>query len=395
MVDNKIQEDVREPAAPHRASIMTVQAEAKMHSGIDTLYRRYRTQARRAASRYYPFDAATAEDVVQDVFVSLCEAIDRIDTSRPMAGWIGRVTSNHCQDRRRREVVSQEVLRANTLEGMTSELTSRIEERDDLSHVLGALERLPAQQAYAFQRHYLQGIDQKTIADQLGVTNGYVSKLLKMARSTLLQEINGSTPKPGTEGIGKFAGVPADQKSRQNMNKKTNGESDKAGIGGIFRGLGNVVELLSNLADKANALEDQIQREGQAGNDRGVKAVYGYSLRVGGAGGKPVVQHFGNVKDGDHGATVDQQREPMIDVFDEGDHIQLVAELPGVDESDIRFALRHDVLELSAQRGDRRYYKEILLPSAVSLTGSKASYNNGVFELTLPKNPEAGPTGAE
>jgi HSP20 family protein len=219
--------------------------------------------------------------------------------------------------------------------------------------------------------------------------------MLKMARRTLLQEIDGSAPRLATEGIGSSRGVPADQKLRQNMNKKTNGGSDKTGIGGIFRGLGNVVELLSNLANKADALDHQIQQEGQIGDDRGVKAVYGFSLRVGGAGREPIVQRFGNVKDGEHGATVEQQREPMVDVFDESDHVQLVAELPGVDGPDIRFELRHDVLELSAQRGDRRYHKEILLPSAVSLTGSKASYNNGIFELTLPKIHEPGPTGAE
>lgn len=138
---------------------------------------------------YYPFDAAAVEDVVQDVFVSLCEAIDRIDTSKSMASWIGRVTSNRCRDRRRRAFATEEVLRANALRRRPSELEDRIEVRDDLSHVLSAIDRLPARQAYAFRKYYLQGVGQKTIAEQLGVTNGYVSKMLKMARSTLREEI--------------------------------------------------------------------------------------------------------------------------------------------------------------------------------------------------------------
>lgn len=180
------------------------------------------------------------------------------------------------------------------------------------------------------------------------------------------------------------------------MNEKTNGSSDKAGLGGILRGFGNVVELLSNLAEKADSLDQELRKEGQVGDARGLKAVYGFSLRVGGAGGEPVVQHFGNVKEDEErgGATVEQQREPMVDVFDESDHVQLVAELPGVEGPDIRFELRHDVLELSAQRGDRRYHKEILLPAAVSLQGSKSSYNNGIFELTLPKIEEPGSNGS-
>jgi HSP20 family protein len=375
---------------------MTMQAESEPRSGIDTLYRRYRAQARRTANRFYPFDAAEAEDVVQDVFVSLCETIDRIDVSRPMAGWIGRVTNNRCHDRRRRAMVTQQTIRANTSTGVASELEARIEGRDALSHILSALERLPAQQAHAFHEHYLQGVEQKVIAEQLGVTNGYVSKLLKMARSTLLQEIHESTPRLATEGTCGSRETTTDQKRRQSMNKKTNGSSDKAGIGGILRGFGNVVDLLSNLAEKADALGQEVRREGEAGDGRGVKAVYGFSLRVGGANGEPVVQHFGNVKDDEeHGATVEQQREPMVDVFDESDHVQLVAELPGVDGPDIRFELRHDVLELSAQRGDRRYHKEILLPAAVSLKGSRSSYNNGIFELTLPKIDESGSNGSE
>lgn len=172
------------------------------------------------------------------------------------------------------------------------------------------------------------------------------------------------------------------------MSKRTN-ESDSgsgAGIGGIFRGLGDVVDLLSTLAERASTLGPELQRQGQVGDDRGLKAVYGFSLRVGGPGGEPTIQHFGNVKEDDErGATVDEEREPMVDIFDEDGHIQLIAELPGVDEADIRFEVRHDVLELSANHGDRRYHKELLLPSAVSREGSSTSFNNGIFELTLPK----------
>lgn len=205
MVEDNIQEDSPRRAPGERqgrdlrASVITMQGGLEAHSGLDTLYRRYRTQARRTASRFYPFDAAEAEDVVQDVFVSLCETINRIDVSRPMAGWIGRATTNRCHDRRRREFVTQETLRANAPTGVTSELEARIEGRDALSHIMSALRRLPVQQARAFQEHYLQGVEQKTIAEQLGVTNGYVSKMLKMARSALLQEIHESAPRRATK----------------------------------------------------------------------------------------------------------------------------------------------------------------------------------------------------
>lgn len=182
-------------------TVVALTSESKGNSGVDTLYRRYRTQARRTASMYYPFDSAAVEDVVQDVFVSLCEAIERIDTSKSLAGWIGRATSNRCRDRRRRAFATKEVLRANSLRDMASEFETQIEVRDDLCHVLSALERLPTRQASAFRMYYLQGVGQKTIARQLGVTNGYVSKMLKRARTTLRQEIGRSAAKIASEPV--------------------------------------------------------------------------------------------------------------------------------------------------------------------------------------------------
>ena len=154
------------------------------------------------------------------------------------------------------------------------------------------------------------------------------------------------------------------------------------GLGSMFRGLGGFLDLLSDIAQKG---EGELNRSGEVGDDKkGVKAVYGFSVRVGG-GGKPLVETFGNVKDNDGRPVVEETREPMVDVFDEGDHLILIAELPGVEVNDIRFEIKDDVLSLSATRGDRKYRKEVLLPTAVLTKGAAPSYRNGVFELKLPK----------
>lgn len=162
------------------------------------------------------------------------------------------------------------------------------------------------------------------------------------------------------------------------------GSSD-VGLGGIFRGLGGFLDLLSNLAERAEEGGGEFTRTGELGGDRkGAKAVYGFSVRLGG-GGKPLVEQFGNVKRDGQGAVVEEAREPMVDVFDEGDHLVLVAELPGVDEGDIRFEVKEDVLSLGVARGERKYRKEVLLPTPVIARAATSSYRNGVYELKLPK----------
>ncbi len=168
------------------------------------------------------------------------------------------------------------------------------------------------------------------------------------------------------------------------MGRKRQREAGPAevGLGGVFRGLGGFLDLLTDLAEQGGG---EFSRSGETGDEKkGVKAVYGFSVRVGG-GGKPLVERFGNVKDAGQGPVVDETREPMVDVFDEGDQLIVVAELPGVDADDIRFEVKDDVLSLSAAHGERKYRKEVLLSSAVRVRDAAPSYRNGVFELKLPK----------
>jgi HSP20 family protein len=160
--------------------------------------------------------------------------------------------------------------------------------------------------------------------------------------------------------------------------------SGDVGLGGMFRSLGGFLDLLSNLAEQAEE-GGEIHRSGELGDEKkGIKAVYGFSVRMGG-GGKPVVEKFGNIKEDGQGPVVEEAREPMVDVFDEGDHLLVVAELPGVEASDVGFEVKEDVLDLSATRGERKYRKEVLLPAAVSARAATSSYRNGVFEIKLPK----------
>lgn len=156
------------------------------------------------------------------------------------------------------------------------------------------------------------------------------------------------------------------------------------GLGGIFKGLGSLLEVAAELAEKAPT---EIRKEGRIGSipRKGFNAVYGFSVKVGGEGG-PVVEHFGNVRDEEgKGPVVDEVREPMVDTFDEGDFFLVVAEMPGVNEADVKHEVKGDIFTLSAETGDRKYYKEVLLSAPVDEGKTSASYKNGIFEIKLWK----------
>lgn len=130
--------------------------------------------------------------------------------------------------------------------------------------------------------------------------------------------------------------------------------------------------------------------------------VYGYSMSIG-PDGKPNVQEFGNVKPSRRpGAFGIQQpalepketREPLVDVINEQAQVCVVAELPGVEKSAIKTSISDDALTIKVDSSTQKYYKEVQLPTGVDPDSSKASYNNGVLEITLRKT-QPRPKGKE
>lgn len=125
--------------------------------------------------------------------------------------------------------------------------------------------------------------------------------------------------------------------------------------------------------------------------------IYGYSMTIG-PDGKPQIREFGNLrpasKPGIKGLDVKQEREPLVDVFDSGGEIRVVAELPGVEKPDINLSANTNSLTISVDTPNRKYYKEIDLPAEVNGKEAKSSYKNGILEVSLPKiSGKKGPKG--
>lgn len=156
------------------------------------------------------------------------------------------------------------------------------------------------------------------------------------------------------------------------------------GIGGLLSGLGDLINLAERLAEQG---EQTTTQERQFTSPSGLSGVYGFSVRTG-MGGTPTVERFGNVRGTSEGPVVSDTREPLVDVFDEAEEIVVVAEVPGVKETDIHLDVNGDVLALSATGPKRKYEKEILLPAAVDQAKMRQSYQNGYLELRFAKPPK-------
>jgi HSP20 family protein len=113
--------------------------------------------------------------------------------------------------------------------------------------------------------------------------------------------------------------------------------------------------------------------------------VYGYSMKIG-PDGKPEIQEFGNIKKGLKGTPqVKEEREPLVDIVETNEDIHVVAELPGVEKTDIKLHGTEDSLTISVDTPNYKYYKEVALPVNVRVKEAKSSYKNGVLEVIIPK----------
>ena len=92
---------------------------------------------------------------------------------------------------------------------------------------------------------------------------------------------------------------------------------------------------------------------------------------------------------------------PAMDVVEDADHYVLRADLPGMDESDVRIEVEHDVLtvagERKAEHASRKdgymrversfgsFHRSMKLPEGVDADAITAAFDKGVLEVRVPK----------
>ena len=99
--------------------------------------------------------------------------------------------------------------------------------------------------------------------------------------------------------------------------------------------------------------------------------------------------------------TMDEFWRPAIDIEESNGNLMVRAEIPGMTKEDINVSVKEDMLKISGERKQQNETKEktfhriessygkferiIRLPAEVDADKVKASYKDGVLNITLPK----------
>jgi HSP20 family protein len=102
---------------------------------------------------------------------------------------------------------------------------------------------------------------------------------------------------------------------------------------------------------------------------------------------------------------------PPVDIFEEDQAIRITAEIPGVHAEDVKLTVENNVLtiqgtkqQVAEERTDRvhryertygAFERSFTLPTTVDPNAIKATYENGVLTVTLPKVEKAKPRQIE
>ena len=136
-------------------------------------------------------------------------------------------------------------------------------------------------------------------------------------------------------------------------------------MSGSSMDLDNVFEMLKN-----------------AGNISG-PVFYGYTMTTD-PDGKPVVEEYGNVQP--DMLPTENKREPLIDTLvDEKEKtLKIIAEMPGVEKKDVNVVVGADkVIHIDAEHGKKKYHVKVPIKHDVDAESPKATYKNGILELTF------------
>jgi len=136
---------------------------------------------------------------------------------------------------------------------------------------------------------------------------------------------------------------------------------------------------------------DELFEEVKGGHSVG-PFYYGYTMTVG-PDGKPILKEYGNVKPGL--LPTSDSRQPFVDtIVDEKDGlVKFVVEMPGVEKSDVNVEVVNKTVKIDAERDDKKYHTTVPIKNKIDENSAKASYKNGILELTFNIQKEEKPKG--
>lgn len=154
---------------------------------LGILFERYRTRVYRTALAIVR-DPSVAEDILQDCFLKVYANASRIDTDRPLAPWLYRVTVNLsytwlARGHSRRTPLDNVIDRlVSPMKQAPDQLTEQVELRQNVRKAIGDLS---LDQRVVVVLYYLNGLGLQEIAEILDLPIGTIKSRLYYARENL------------------------------------------------------------------------------------------------------------------------------------------------------------------------------------------------------------------
>jgi len=162
------------------------------HAAIDLLTRE-EGALRRIIQRYVR-DAATVDDVYQEVSLKVLKRIDSVRDLAALRGWLFQLARNACLDYLRREDrrqgLSHDVLAEHTASGdLGRNPGEQFLSRERVSAVRRALDHLPTSQREVLLLRIDEGLDHEAIAERLHISRQAVEVRLCRGRAALKNQL--------------------------------------------------------------------------------------------------------------------------------------------------------------------------------------------------------------
>jgi RNA polymerase sigma-70 factor, ECF subfamily len=173
----------RPSPAPASERRLVRAAQGGSADAVEALFKLHWPSAFRAAY-YIVHDAAAAEDIAQEAFLSAVRALDRFDARRPFAPWINRIVVNRAIDHARSRSLRREVGAELAEAAEAPEPAARIS--DELMRALALLG--PEGRAVVVLRYLLDWTPGE-IARALSIPRGTVNSRLRRALDRLAEAL--------------------------------------------------------------------------------------------------------------------------------------------------------------------------------------------------------------
>ncbi|MFN8527918.1 MAG: sigma-70 family RNA polymerase sigma factor [Anaerolineae bacterium] len=183
----------------------TASTAAERQSAFDALVAQFQAQALRWAVQQLDESprsndpsaraaSETAQDVVQEAFLTAYEHLDQLREPGAFPGWLRRIVISQCARVTRERSYNQPRLNDDLHGDSDSDPEVMADDRELERELRRALDRLPDHERQVTERFYLDGWSQQEIAEAMGLPITTVKKRLQYAREHLREQMRASVP---------------------------------------------------------------------------------------------------------------------------------------------------------------------------------------------------------